>query len=198
MIIFFNVLKSILMNLAQLYFVMKLTKWTIADWPASRHNENTTVVISIRPVIQSISFTNSFLHMNRTLKNNGCFKLNNWMGMGMSFTLLFYICHCPPEDSWQYTELMCSLILKSLWRPTANILGFTLKAVFMSLTPHLVLTFDFPLGFRNLHVDDQMTVIQYSWMGVMVSALVWRSYRNANGTMLCFAPDLVFNEYVLL
>uniref|UniRef100_A0A3Q0RSI3 Androgen receptor n=1 Tax=Amphilophus citrinellus TaxID=61819 RepID=A0A3Q0RSI3_AMPCI len=50
-------------------------------------------------------------------------------------------------------------------------------------------------GFRNLHVDDQMTVIQQSWMGVMVFALGWRSYKNANGRMLYFAPDLVFNEH---
>lgn len=54
------------------------------------------------------------------------------------------------------------------------------------------------LGFRNLHVDDQMTVIQHSWMGVMVFALGWRSYKNVNGRMLYFAPDLVFNEYVQL
>lgn len=53
-------------------------------------------------------------------------------------------------------------------------------------------------GFRNLHVDDQMTVIQQSWMGVMVFALGWRSYKNVNGRMLYFAPDLVFNEYVHL
>ncbi|XP_070699202.1 androgen receptor-like [Pempheris klunzingeri] len=50
-------------------------------------------------------------------------------------------------------------------------------------------------GFRNLHVDDQMTVIQQSWMGVMVFALGWRSYKNVNGRMLYFAPDLVFNEH---
>ncbi|XP_024866192.1 androgen receptor isoform X1 [Kryptolebias marmoratus] len=50
-------------------------------------------------------------------------------------------------------------------------------------------------GFRNLHVDDQMTVIQQSWMGVMVFALIWRSYKNVNGRMLYFAPDLVFNEH---
>lgn len=43
-----------------------------------------------------------------------------------------------------------------------------------------------------------MTVIQHSWMGVMVFALGWRSYKNVNGRMLYFAPDLVFNEYVLL
>lgn len=51
-------------------------------------------------------------------------------------------------------------------------------------------------GFRNLHVDDQMTVIQHTWMGVMVFALGWRSYKNANARMLYFAPDLVFNESV--
>ncbi|XP_031712793.1 androgen receptor-like [Anarrhichthys ocellatus] len=50
-------------------------------------------------------------------------------------------------------------------------------------------------GFRNLHMDDQMTVIQHSWMGVMVFALGWRSYKNVNGRMLYFAPDLVFNEH---
>nr|BAA33451.1 androgen receptor [Pagrus major] len=50
-------------------------------------------------------------------------------------------------------------------------------------------------GFRNLHVDDQMTVIQHSWMGVMVFGLGWRSYKNVNGRMLYFAPDLVFNEH---
>ncbi|KAA8587145.1 hypothetical protein FQN60_000981, partial [Etheostoma spectabile] len=50
-------------------------------------------------------------------------------------------------------------------------------------------------GFRNLHMDDQMTVIQHSWMGVMVFALGWRSYKNVKGRMLYFAPDLVFNEH---
>ncbi|KAL0994220.1 hypothetical protein UPYG_G00119430 [Umbra pygmaea] len=50
-------------------------------------------------------------------------------------------------------------------------------------------------GFRNLHVDDQMAVIQHSWMGVMVFGLGWRSYKNANARMLYFAPDLVFNDH---
>ncbi|KAL4630825.1 androgen receptor-like [Arapaima gigas] len=50
-------------------------------------------------------------------------------------------------------------------------------------------------GFRNLHVDDQMTIIQHTWMGVMVFALGWRSYKNLNARMLYFAPDLVFNDY---
>ncbi|XP_029096398.1 androgen receptor isoform X1 [Monodon monoceros] len=50
-------------------------------------------------------------------------------------------------------------------------------------------------GFRNLHVDDQMAIIQYSWMGLMVFAMGWRSFTNVNSRMLYFAPDLVFNEY---
>ncbi|XP_067853328.1 androgen receptor isoform X2 [Heptranchias perlo] len=49
-------------------------------------------------------------------------------------------------------------------------------------------------GFRNLHVDDQMSLIQYSWMAVMVFAMGWRSYRIVNSRMLYFAPDLIFNE----
>ncbi|XP_057676643.1 progesterone receptor-like isoform X2 [Corythoichthys intestinalis] len=49
-------------------------------------------------------------------------------------------------------------------------------------------------GFRSLHVDDQMTVIQQSWMGVMVFAMGWKSFQNANARMLWFAPDLVFND----
>lgn len=49
-------------------------------------------------------------------------------------------------------------------------------------------------GFRDLHVDDQMSVIQLSWMGVMVFALGWRSYTLTDSSMLYFAPDLVFNE----
>ncbi|XP_071400340.1 progesterone receptor-like isoform X1 [Centroberyx affinis] len=49
-------------------------------------------------------------------------------------------------------------------------------------------------GFRDLHVDDQMSVIQSSWMGVMVFALGWRSCTLTNGSMLYFAPDLVFND----
>nr|WMP42057.1 androgen receptor alpha [Sternarchorhynchus sp.] len=49
-------------------------------------------------------------------------------------------------------------------------------------------------GFRNLHMDDQLAVIQYSWLGIMVFALSWRSFKNTNSKMLFFAPDLVFNE----
>ncbi|XP_029961568.1 androgen receptor-like [Salarias fasciatus] len=50
-------------------------------------------------------------------------------------------------------------------------------------------------GFRDLHVDDQMSLIQLSWMGVMVFALGWRSYTLTNSSMLYFAPDLVFNDH---
>ncbi|XP_061901476.1 progesterone receptor-like [Entelurus aequoreus] len=49
-------------------------------------------------------------------------------------------------------------------------------------------------GFRNLHVEDQMTVIQLSWMGVMVFGLGWRSYTLTDSSLLYFAPDLVFND----
>ncbi|KAI4873456.1 hypothetical protein NFI96_027306 [Prochilodus magdalenae] len=49
-------------------------------------------------------------------------------------------------------------------------------------------------GFQKLHLDDQMTVIQYSWMGIMVFALGWRSFKNVKARMLYFAPDLVFND----
>ncbi|XP_043928645.1 progesterone receptor isoform X2 [Protopterus annectens] len=49
-------------------------------------------------------------------------------------------------------------------------------------------------GFRNLHIDDQMTLIQYSWMSMLVFGLGWRSYQHTNGQMLYFAPDLILNE----
>ncbi|XP_058886934.1 progesterone receptor [Acipenser ruthenus] len=49
-------------------------------------------------------------------------------------------------------------------------------------------------GFRCLHISDQMTLIQYSWMSMMVFAMGWRSYQNFNSQILYFAPDLVFNE----
>nr|7KW7_F Chain F, Glucocorticoid receptor [Homo sapiens] len=49
-------------------------------------------------------------------------------------------------------------------------------------------------GFRNLHLDDQMTLLQYSWMSLMAFALGWRSYRQSSANLLCFAPDLIINE----
>ncbi|XP_036407590.1 mineralocorticoid receptor-like [Megalops cyprinoides] len=49
-------------------------------------------------------------------------------------------------------------------------------------------------GFRNLPIEDQITLIQYSWMCLSSFALSWRSYKHTNGQMLYFAPDLVFNE----
>ncbi|KAM9781525.1 glucocorticoid receptor-like isoform 1-T2 [Syngnathus typhle] len=49
-------------------------------------------------------------------------------------------------------------------------------------------------GFRNLHLDDQMTLLQCSWLFLMSFSLGWRSYQQCNGRMLCFAPDLVINQ----
>ncbi|XP_012875839.1 PREDICTED: glucocorticoid receptor isoform X1 [Dipodomys ordii] len=49
-------------------------------------------------------------------------------------------------------------------------------------------------GFRNLHLDDQMTLLQYSWMFLMAFALGWRSYRQTSANLLCFAPDLIIDE----
>ncbi|XP_045140449.1 glucocorticoid receptor isoform X1 [Echinops telfairi] len=49
-------------------------------------------------------------------------------------------------------------------------------------------------GFRNLHLDDQMTLLQYSWMFLMAFALGWRSYKQSSSSVLCFAPDLIINE----
>ncbi|XP_055499171.1 glucocorticoid receptor-like [Leucoraja erinacea] len=49
-------------------------------------------------------------------------------------------------------------------------------------------------GFRSLHLDDQMMLLQYSWMSLMVFSLAWRSYKHSNSSMLFFAPDLIFNE----
>ncbi|XP_076835494.1 glucocorticoid receptor-like isoform X2 [Brachyhypopomus gauderio] len=49
-------------------------------------------------------------------------------------------------------------------------------------------------GFRSLHLDDQMTLLQCSWLFLMSFSLGWRSYQQCNAGMLCFAPDLVINE----
>ncbi|XP_061784017.2 glucocorticoid receptor [Nerophis lumbriciformis] len=49
-------------------------------------------------------------------------------------------------------------------------------------------------GFRNLHLDDQMTLLQCSWLFLMSFSLGWRSYQQCNGDILCFAPDLIMNE----
>lgn len=51
-----------------------------------------------------------------------------------------------------------------------------------------------PAGFRSLPIEDQITLIQYSWMCLSSFALSWRSYKHTNGQMLYFAPDLIFNE----
>lgn len=39
-----------------------------------------------------------------------------------------------------------------------------------------------------------MTLLQCSWLFLMSFGLGWRSYEQSNGSMLCFAPDLVMNE----
>ncbi|XP_038548760.1 progesterone receptor isoform X1 [Micropterus salmoides] len=49
-------------------------------------------------------------------------------------------------------------------------------------------------GFRNLHITDQMTLIQYSWMNLMVFSLGWRSFQNVTSEYLFFAPDLVLSQ----
>ncbi|XP_061690201.1 glucocorticoid receptor isoform X2 [Syngnathoides biaculeatus] len=49
-------------------------------------------------------------------------------------------------------------------------------------------------GFRNLHLDDQMTLLQCSWLFLMSFSLGWRSYQQCNGSILFFAPDLIVNE----
>ncbi|XP_041078930.1 glucocorticoid receptor-like isoform X2 [Polyodon spathula] len=49
-------------------------------------------------------------------------------------------------------------------------------------------------GFRSLHLDDQMTLLQCSWLFLMSFSLGWRSYKQSSGSMLCFAPDLVIND----
>ncbi|XP_061072775.1 progesterone receptor [Conger conger] len=49
-------------------------------------------------------------------------------------------------------------------------------------------------GFRNLHINDQMTLIQYSWMSLMVFSLGWRSFLNVTREFLYFAPDLILSE----
>lgn len=49
-------------------------------------------------------------------------------------------------------------------------------------------------GFRNLHINDQMTLIQYSWMGLMLFSLGWRTFQNVTPDYLYFAPDLVLSN----
>ncbi|XP_072248076.1 progesterone receptor [Leuresthes tenuis] len=49
-------------------------------------------------------------------------------------------------------------------------------------------------GFRNLHINDQMTLIQYSWMNLMVFSLGWRSFQNVSSEYLYFAPDLILSQ----
>ncbi|KAJ8368636.1 hypothetical protein SKAU_G00086640 [Synaphobranchus kaupii] len=48
-------------------------------------------------------------------------------------------------------------------------------------------------GFRSLHINDQMTLIQYSWMSLMVFSLGWRSFQNVTREYMYFAPDLILS-----
>ncbi|XP_053732825.1 progesterone receptor-like isoform X2 [Synchiropus splendidus] len=49
-------------------------------------------------------------------------------------------------------------------------------------------------GFQNLHLEDQMTLIQYSWMNLCVFSLGWRSFQNVTNEFLYFAPDLILSQ----
>ncbi|KAL7989193.1 hypothetical protein Chor_011859 [Crotalus horridus] len=69
----------------------------------------------------------------------------------------------------------------------------TLVSLLEVIEPEMIHIY-FQTGFRNLHLDDQMTLLQYSWMFLMAFALGWRSYKQSNGSLLCFAPDLIINE----
>lgn len=53
-------------------------------------------------------------------------------------------------------------------------------------------------GFRNMHINDQMTLIQYSWSNLMVFSLGWRSFQNVSSEYLFFAPDLVLSQWVTI
>lgn len=63
------------------------------------------------------------------------------------------------------------------------------KASLKTFLVHLCLK-----GFRNLHINDQMTLIQYSWMGLMLFSLGWRTFQNVTSDYLYFAPDLVLSQ----
>lgn len=80
-------------------------------------------------------------------------------------------------------------------RPVPEILSpaesqTSLRPSVLSLTIASVLS----PGFRNLHVDDQMAVIQYSLDGAYGVCHGLAVLTNVNSRMLYFAPDLVFNE----
>ncbi|KAB5575248.1 hypothetical protein PHYPO_G00218620 [Pangasianodon hypophthalmus] len=49
-------------------------------------------------------------------------------------------------------------------------------------------------GFRNLHITDQMTLIQYSWMNLLVFSLGWRTFQNVSTDFMYFAPDLILSH----
>lgn len=64
----------------------------------------------------------------------------------------------------------------------------------MSVSVSAMCVFLCVLGFRGLPIEDQITLIQYSWMCLSSFCLSWRSYKHTNAQMLYFAPDLIFNE----
>ncbi|XP_039631108.1 glucocorticoid receptor [Polypterus senegalus] len=49
-------------------------------------------------------------------------------------------------------------------------------------------------GFKSLHIDDQMVLLQYSWLFLVSFSLGWRSYHQSNANSLYFAPDLILHQ----
>ena len=95
--------------------------------------------------------------------------------------------------SKQMTNL--SILIKN-WKVniklTINISGYSYQSQVFAMW-----VVNFPVclaGFRNLHISDQMTLIQYSWMNLMVFSLGWRSFKNVTSEFLYFAPDLILNQ----
>lgn len=111
-------------------------------------------------------------------------------------------CQTHPPASWPRStdwEVSRSFLLSS--GPKLSQVGVPWTLLCLSSRPwcrlpHRLMLLFFHAGFRNLHLDDQMTLLQYSWLFLMSFSLGWRSYQQCNGNMLCFAPDLVINEYV--
>lgn len=115
------------------------------------------------------------------------------------FLIVIYI---SPESSTPYWLQPC-LPFHILFASTAQP-SFNVPPLPPSDSPHDPSTWAKPVsssrpsGFRNLHLDDQMTLLQCSWLFLMCFGLGWRSYQQCNGNMLCFAPDMVINEYVAI
>ncbi|KAF0030135.1 hypothetical protein F2P81_016866 [Scophthalmus maximus] len=150
----------------------------------------------------------------RKLKRLGAFK-----AFGMPPTLMFQSHLAMSSDSQALTSMSCISGIRevSLSQQIINILENIEPEVMysghdnsQSDVPNLLLTSLNRLcekqllwivkwskslpGFRNLHITDQMTLIQYSWMNLMVFALGWRSFQNVTSEYLYFAPDLVLSQ----